>query len=180
MEMYVPDGTKEFRDDWHSILPMDDHMDVRLWPTSFAELWIPMEAAPAVLERLRDFHQRKSESARYLLSRAFPVEIYASPKSPFWLSPGYDRESVRINPVWLDQWPGDPVREIYQSYFDALRGFGFRPHWGKHLPAASDEWRDYYRHHCPRLEDFLHMRRTFDPGQVFVNDYWRDHLGIYS
>jgi hypothetical protein len=178
MKLYVPDGTKEFHDDWHSILPMDDHMDVRLWPASFAELWLPMEAAPAALNRLRDMHHHQSESARYWLSRAFPVEIYASPKSPFWLSPGYDRESVRINPIWLDQWPGPPGDGIYQSYYEALKEFGFRPHWGKHLPPASDEWRAYYRRHSPRLDAFLRLHRTFDPDQVFVNDYWRAHLGI--
>jgi hypothetical protein len=178
MTLYVPDGTKEFHDDWHSILPMDDHMDVRLWPASFAELWLPMEAATAAMNRLRDIHHHAGASSRYRLSRAFPVEIYASPKSPFWLSPGYERESVRINPVWLDQWPGDPNDEIYGTYYDALREFGFRPHWGKHLPPASGEWRAYYRRHCPRLDAFLDLRRTFDPSQVFVNDYWRMHLGI--
>jgi hypothetical protein len=178
MKIYVPDGTKEFRDDWHGILPMDDQLDSRLWPTSFAELWFPIEAASAVLKRLRDIHRDKSASERYQLSRAFPVEIYASPRSPFWLSPGHERESLRINLIWLDQWPGDPVGDLYQSYYEALKEFGFRPHWGKYLPAPSDDWRAYYRRHCPQLQDFLDIRRRLDPRHLFVNEYWRNHLGI--
>jgi D-arabinono-1,4-lactone oxidase len=178
MKIYVPDGTKEFRDHWHGILPMDDQLDDRLWPTSFAELWFPMEAASAVLRRLRDIHREKSASERYQLSRAFPVEIYASPRSPFWLSPGYERESLRINLIWLDQWPGDPVGNLYQSYYEALKEFGFRPHWGKYLPAPSDDWRAYYRRHCPQLQDFLDIRRRLDPRHLFVNEYWRNHLGV--
>jgi hypothetical protein len=178
MQLYVPDGTKTFQDDWHSALPMDDHMDVRLWPTSFAELWLPLEAAPAVLGRLRELHQGENEAERYGRSRAFPVEIYAGPASPFWLSPGYGRVSLRVNPIWLDQWPGEPVGDGFQRYYDALSEFGFRPHWGKFLPGPDDTWRAYYRRHCPRLGDFLELRRALDPDQVFVNEYWREHLGI--
>jgi hypothetical protein len=178
MKIYVPDGTKEFRDHWHGILPMDDQLDDRLWPTSFAELWFPMEAASAVLKRLRDLHRDKSASERYQLSGAFPVEIYASPRSPFWLSPGYEQESLRINLIWLDQWPGDPVGDLYQSYYEALKEFGFRPHWGKYLPPPSNEWRAYYRRHCPQLQEFLDIRRRLDPRDLFVNEYWRNHLGI--
>jgi len=180
MKIYVPDGTKDFKDHWHGILPMDDQLDDRLWPTSFAELWFPMEAAAAVLRRLRDIHRDKSASERYQLSRAFPVEIYASPRSPFWLSPGYERESLRINFIWLDQWPGDPVGDLYQSYYEALKEFGFRPHWGKYLPAPSNTWRAYYRRHCPQLQEFLEIRRRLDPRHLFVNEYWRNHLGITS
>jgi FAD/FMN-containing dehydrogenase len=178
MKLYIQDGTKEFRDLWHRILPMDDNLDVQLWPASFAELWFPMDAAADVLNALRDIHRGTDLAERYRLSRAFPVEIYAGARSSFWLSPGYERESLRVNPVWLDQWMGDPVGDLYQSYFDALRPFGFRPHWGKRLPPASSEWRAYYRRHCPKLEDFLELQRRLDPQHIFLNAYWKAHLGI--
>jgi hypothetical protein len=178
MTLFVEDGTKEFRDHWHDALPMDNQMDMRLWPTSFAELWVPLQTAPAVMQRLREMHQQKDAASRYSFTKAFPLEIYAGPRSSFWLSPGYERECLRINPVWMDQWPGDPVRDLYQSYYDALKEFDFRPHWGKYLPHPGEEWRAYYRRQLPKLDKFLALRREMDPGRIFANEYWRSHLGI--
>lgn len=178
MNLFIEDGTKEFRDAWHHALPMDNQLDTQLWPTSFAELWLPMQTAPAVMQRLREIHLQKDAASRYRFTKAFPLEIYAGPRSSFWLSPGYDRESLRINPVWMDQWPGDPVRDLYQTYYDALKEFDFRPHWGKYLPRPTEEWRAYYRRQLPMLEKFLALRSEMDPRRVFANEHWRNHLGF--
>jgi hypothetical protein len=67
------------------------------------------------------------------------------------------------------------------QFWEALKPFQFRPHWGKYLPFASDNpraWLDYISAQYPRWSDFMRLREQMDPRQVFVSDYWRSQLGI--
>jgi FAD/FMN-containing dehydrogenase len=49
-----------------------------------------------------------------------------------------------------------------------------RPHWGKHNPLGRDELEPLY----PGLAAFRAVRRRFDPGGVFLNDYLRRQVGL--
>jgi hypothetical protein len=109
---------------------------------------------------------------------AFPVELYPGPASRFWLSPGYGREALRVNPCRFLQWQGEPQHELFGLFLDALRPFEPRPHWGKHLPRADEAWLESLHHQLPRLSDFLRLRAELDPDGVFLTDYWRANLGI--
>lgn len=51
---------------------------------------------------------------------------------------------------------------------------GARPHWGKHNPLGRDELEGLY----PGLAAFRSIRRRFDPGGVFLNDYLRRQVGV--
>jgi hypothetical protein len=110
--------------------------------------------------------------------RAFPIELYPGPASRFWLSPGYGRPGLRVNPCRFTQWPGEPNPEQFARFVDAVAPFSPRPHWGKHLPRLTDAWRNNLHRELPRLGDFLRLRRELDPDGIFLTDYWRRHLGI--
>jgi len=168
---------KKFQDSWFVGLPMDNQMDDRLWGTSFTEMWMPIDEAPEVLRRARDYFGTGDLKERYGKTGPFSLEFYPGPSSRFWMSPGYDQVSIRFNPFWFDSWPGRPV-ERFAPYWEMFKDLGFRNHWGKYLPPASDAWRAHYRRVLPRFEDFLALRAELDPKQIFVSTYWREHLGI--
>ena len=95
------------------------------------------------------------------------------------MSPSYGRNSVRVDVFWFKSGKTDPDAFFYPQYWELLRQFGFRFHWGKHLSLPdSSTGTAFRRAQCPKFELFLKWRAHFDPGQIFVNDYWRKHLGI--
>lgn len=176
--VFVEDGTKQFSDWWWRGLPMDNQMDDELWDTHFTELWIGIERAKEAMVKLREYYAAAGDLAEaYRRTRAYAIEIYAAPKSPFWLSPSCAGSVVRLNPFWFGTWSGSPG-EFFKWFWEELAPLGWRPHWGKHLPAPSDTWRAYYRRQFPKLERFLELRAQLDPAQTFMSDYWRRHLGI--
>jgi hypothetical protein len=176
---FVPPGQKTFRDTWHFGLPIGNQLDDRLWPCAFSEVWLPIEQSAEAMRRLRDYYRAGGdEAASFQRARAFPVEIYAGAASRFWLSPGYQRPSVRVALVWMRQWPGDPQRELFDPVFSLLEDLGARPHWGKYLPLPSAVRQAHYRSQFARLEDFLQLRRALDPTDLFLTRYWRDQLAI--
>lgn len=176
--VFVSDGSQVFYDRWRCGLPMDDQMDDRLWPTEFTELWVPMDRTAEVMGTLRAYYAGDgTPEGAYAATGAFSCEIYAAGKSPFWLSPSWDGDVVRIDVFWFGRNAGSP-ESFYAPIWDALEPYGFRPHWGKWLPPASPKWSAYYRQRYPKLERFLELRQQLDPDGVFATDYWRAHLGF--
>jgi hypothetical protein len=176
--LFVNDGVQTFWDTWMCGLPMDNQIDDRLFPVAFTELWIPIERTAEVMTALRTyFAGGGSAENAYKATGSFSTEIYAAKKSPFWLSPSYGTDVVRIDVFWFELNATGP-EDFYQPFFDLLAPFGFRPHWGKYLPPASPQWREYYENQLPRLGDFLALRATLDPKKLFLNPYWREHLQI--
>ncbi|MFN0015336.1 MAG: D-arabinono-1,4-lactone oxidase [Saprospiraceae bacterium] len=166
-------GPTLFQDYWWSGLPMDNQMSDRLFPVRFTELWIPLDQAQAVMNTLHDFYNAGPQN-----TMAFCCEIYAAKKSPCWLSPAYDTDVIRIDVFWFGNNSGDPTT-FYQKFWDLLAPFKFRPHWGKYLPAGdSPLGANYLRSVYPKWDAWMQLRQQLDPDQVFVNDYWRGHLGI--
>ena len=66
--------------------------------------------------------------------------------------------------------------------------FDYRPHWGKYLPPSdqpiksgkNDIWYgpDKLKTLYPKWDQWMQLRQKVDPDQIFLNDYWREHLGI--
>jgi D-arabinono-1,4-lactone oxidase len=48
---------------------------------------------------------------------------------------------------------------------------------GDEFNAAETGW-TYLRERYPKWDDFMKLRAEYDPKQLFVNTYWRRHLGI--
>ncbi len=179
LDPFVTLGTEPWQDTWMCGLPMDNQMDDQLWPTDFTELWIPIEKTAEVMRALRDFYAGGGDAKlAYDHTGAFSCELYATAPSPFWLSPSYGGAVFRVDVFWFGLNAGTPTDSFYPRFWELLKGFGFRPHWGKYLPAASAEWQAYYRANIPMLDRFLALRAELDPKQIFVTSYWRSHLGI--
>ncbi|HJK92171.1 MAG TPA: D-arabinono-1,4-lactone oxidase [Polyangiaceae bacterium LLY-WYZ-15_(1-7)] len=167
---------QKFWDSWRCALPMDNQMDDTLWPTEFTELWVPVEKTADVMNALKTYYAGDGTAkGAYERTGAFSCEVYGAKTSRFWMSPSYGADVVRIDVFWFAGNAGTP-EDFYAGFWDLLKPFGFRPHWGKWLPDASDEWAAYYREQLPKLEAFLALRAKMDPKGIFATDYWRQHL----
>lgn len=162
---------QQFQDTWWRALPMDNDMDERLLPTSFTELWFPLDRAPDVMKRLRTHYERKGRTA----TGNFAVEIYAARGRDAWLSPSNGGDALRLNFFWFDRnGDDDPDETFYPQFWALLGDLDMRAHWGKALPSNPTRMLSTY----PRHADFLKLREAFDPHGRFLTDYWRHNLGI--
>jgi FAD/FMN-containing dehydrogenase len=172
---FLPDGeTQEFRDAWWRVLPQDDELDERFFDSTWCELWLPAEATDDAIARLREHYRTGGVAA----TGAYTVEIYGAPPSRFWLSPGYGRESTRLNICWHQRTKGDPRETYFPQFWSLLGDLGFRMHWGKHRFPDPARAGAHARAAHPRLGDFLELREIMDPDGVFLSDYWREQLGV--
>jgi len=178
LDIFVPiddpyKGPQRFADVWWKGLPMDNQMSDKLMPVRFTELWIPLDRCQEVFIAMRDFYKKSNKN-----TGTFSCEIYAGKASKFWMSPSYDTDVIRIDVFWFANNDEDPTA-YYQLFWDLLAPFQFRPHWGKYLPAGdSNLGSKYLKKRYPKWKQWMQLRAQVDPNQVFVNDYWRDHLGI--
>ncbi len=171
---FVPLDTEgqRFWDTWWHGLPMDNQMSESSLPTSFTEIWVPLEATHEVMSSLRAHFRKGGFSA----TGAFLFEIYAARASRYWMHPGHGRDSLRIDVFWFDRNGEDPVTTFFPQFWELLAPFGYRLHWGKYLPA--DGGASYLRKQYPRWDDFLRARTALDPGDVFLNAHFRKALGL--
>jgi len=175
-------GPQQFSDTWYSGLPMDNQISDKLMPVWFTELWIPIDQSENVMKELYAFYTESDEN-----TRAFSCEIYAAKKSRFWLSPAYGTDVIRIDIFWFGKNLCDPVL-FFQKFWNLLSKYNFRPHWGKYLPDSLKIYpdphditgADYLKAVYPsqQWQAWMELREKMDAHQIFVNDYWRSHLGI--
>jgi hypothetical protein len=168
---------QRFWDTWWRGLPMDNQVDDTIMGTCFTELWIPLDQTQAAMQALRNLYQTKGFDA----TGTFSCEIYATTPSKFWLSPSYKSQVVRIDIFWFLKNLNLPL-QYYTLFWDALKPFHFRPHWGKYLPGTNPieykVWKEYISREYPQWNSFMTLREQFDPKQVFVTEYWAEHLDI--
>ena len=168
-------GPQLFSDVWYKGIPMDNQMNDKLMPVWFTELWISTDWAWVLMVDLKNYYDAQPISIDF----SFSCEIYAAKQSPFWLSPAYGTDVVRIDVFWYGNNQGDPAT-FYQNFWDLLASYSYRPHWGKYIPdmingfPAINYWSGLYT----KWNDWMKLRHTMDPKQIFVNDYWREKLGI--
>lgn len=174
---------------WHG-LPMDNEASDVFIPTEFMEMWVPLGRTHRVMEILSSyFTEPEDDHEAYRRTGTSAWELYSELPSPFWLNPSYTRGddewkdgAFRIDAYWFVGNAGDPVKTFYPQFWQLLRGEGIplRLHWGKFQPRVADDpsWVGYLRAQYPRWEDFLRLREERDPHNVFLNGYWRDHLGL--
>lgn len=160
---------------WLDVLPMDDPIDHTILPCSFTELFIPLERTPEVMRTLQECVAQDPSG----WMGTFAIELYAGKRSRFWLSPSYGADMLRVDVVEIARGRGRSERDLFAKAWAALAPFDFRYHWAKHMAAASGELgHAYVRQRYPMWRDFMRVREHFDPDQLFVSTYWREHLGI--
>jgi hypothetical protein len=177
LRQFVPEGEPQrFWDSWCHGLPMDNQISETFLPTTFTEIWLPLERAGEVMRALRDHYRRGG----YEATGAFLCEVYAARETRGWLHPGHARDSLRIDLFWFARNPGDPARGFFVQFWELLRPFGYRLHLGKYLPIDAALGSGHLRRYTPRWDDFLALRARLDPNGVFLTRYWRTALGIES
>jgi D-arabinono-1,4-lactone oxidase len=168
---------QRFWDTWWRGLPMDNQVDDTIMGTCFTELWIPIEQTEAVMKALRQLYVTNGFDA----TGTFSCEIYATKPSKFWFSPAYDANVLRVDIFWFLKNITSPTT-YYKQFWDVLKPFSFRPHWGKYLPGSNQSeykaWQPYLAQQYSHWNDFMRLREESDPKQVFVTEYWAEHLGI--
>jgi len=161
---------------WRS-LPMDNAADDLLLGMGFSELWIPISRTEEVMKLLKNYLDEKGfDGTGYSF-----FEIYAYPKSTFWISPSYHEDQLRIDLIWYINNEDDPAIKdgYYAQFWELLREkqIPFRLHWGKYLPEYDyNGWVDYFKSQYPRWDDFMELRAKRDPKNIFLTDYWKRHL----
>lgn len=172
--LFVPTDAapRHFRDQWWRALPMDDQIEETLLPTRFTEIWLPLEKAGEVLRRLHRAYRKPGAEG------SFALEIYAAGKSHAWLSPGYGRDSLRLNFFWFDKNPENPARAYFPQFWDLFADLEPRFHWGKLVPDPSDPAACAMRASYAQWSVFCRERDLLDPEQVFLTGPWRARLGM--
>lgn len=159
-------GRRAFQGPWHEVLPQDEGLEFRRLPHTYCELWIPEEHGREAMLALAEYFE-----AEGLCSiPALPVEFYCAPANQSWMSPGYERASLRINLIHYDRDP-IPAEQMFHGPCEILRAFDPRAHWGKYQPRTQGG--DPVSSPLPRLEDFLQLRAKLDPEGTFLTPYWR-------
>ncbi|MDF1761287.1 MAG: D-arabinono-1,4-lactone oxidase [Coxiellaceae bacterium] len=176
---FVTESVTEFNDLWWRALPADDYVPVKtLFKTDFTEVWLPLTTATDVINRLETMYKDSEVAGN------FAMEIYATKQSPFWLSPAYGRDVIRIDPYWWSYNIGDP-RRFFEFYWDEFLGDeGARLHWGKYLPHVGQRCGqvmfgpEFVRATYPKFDAWLALRQRLDPQKVFLTDYWQSIFDI--
>lgn len=175
LRTFLPLGKPtSFRDTWYLTVPMDDGVDSdHLFEILFTEVWLPVERADTVIALLEELFHDQAAAGN------FAVELYGSKRSSFWLSASYAADVIRVDPYWWAYNFGSPEAYFTQYWKRLLDVPGARFHWGKYLPTPGLTYGStrfdlgYLRGVYPRLDDWLRLRREFDPRGVFLTEYWR-------
>ena len=179
-DFYFPVDSKEspsqkFWDYWLKALPMDSfEFSNPLMNLDYTELWIPSDHAEQALKVLHDYYQKGGEEA----TGFYTVEILGSKESPFWLSPGYGQDCIRLNFLRFASGAGSPV-DFYYQYYQLFKKheIPFRFHLGKSLPGKEIKmWANYIRDSYPKMNDFEKLRKSMDPHNLFLTEYWQKYL----
>lgn len=148
-------GSHERMDRSYRIYPM-------VYDPNFHEVeyFLPLERWRDILVEMRRLMLRWHPLSIY------PLEIRVVAGEEAWMSPNYHRDNLVVSisgQPGVDYWP-------YLRACDSLFAeFGGRPHWGKLHFMTADRLARLF----PRYEDFLDVRRQFDPSGVFLNDHLR-------
>ena len=138
----------------------------RIYPGIFAanfhelEYMVPLERAGEAISAMREL------MLRWLPASIFPLEIRTTAGDRGMLSPNHGRPSLVLSVSGV---PGTDYWPYLRAVDGLLDTFDGRPHWGKlHLLTRERLDRLY-----PEADRFREIRRSLDPGGVFLNDHLR-------
>lgn len=180
IDMYFPNNSEkhppqQFWDTWLGSLPMDTiEFSTHLFNLAYTEMWIPIEKAQEAMTAFQEHYT----SGGYAATGYYTVEVLAAKQSPFWMSAAYGGTMLRLNIMRFSE--SDNI-SYYQQFWDLLqqKSIPFRLHWGKYMPLPqSSSGAAYMQTQYPRWNDFMQLRSTMDPDNIFVNSYWKAQLGL--
>ena len=179
---------QQFQDYSYNGLPMDNGMDDILMPTWFTEIWIPFTDEGREVQRsievLRNlFNADGTPEGCYKATGPFSIELYATGKGSdrFYMDASHgDNDLFRIDVFWFGLNDTNPLDEFYPQFWNALdaAGIEYRLHWGKFLPNPDPQSPDRITKQYPQWPAFNQARTQLDPDNIFLTNYWQQHLGI--
>ncbi len=101
----------------------------------------------------------------------FPIECRFVKAEEAWLSPFYQRDTVSIA---VHRYFEEDYKPLYRAVEPILQSFSGRPHWGKINTFSAAQLRDSY----PQWQNFLDVRKEYDPNGKFLNAYLERIFGL--
>ncbi len=174
LKIFEPiDKPQTFQDIWWNGLPMDNQASDTWLPVWFTELWIPIDQTEAVMNALATFFENPKNAGN------FSTEIYAAGSNLFWMSPAYKMDVIRIDVYWFGNDKDGTPEEYYTPFWNELEKYNFRPHWAKFLPDPdSNQGTSYLSKLYPKWQQWRDLRKTMDPNNIFLTEYWDKKLKI--
>jgi len=101
----------------------------------------------------------------------FPARITFVKGDDSWLSEAYDRDSACFAIAMYQkasQW-----KQFVKKIDTIMKKYEGRPHWAKYHQLTRRDFETMY----PKWNDFLDIRRRYDPQGIFLNDYLEPLFG---
>lgn len=153
-------------------IPTNERIDraYRIYPMQYdpnfheMEYFVPLEAATDILREMRKL------MFRWLPLSVYPLEIRTVAQDNAWMSPNYGRDNLVVS---VSGKPSDDYWGYLRACDALFAEFNGRPHWGKLHCMTADRLDRLF----PRYEEFVNMRRRFDPKGTFLNAHTRALFG---
>lgn len=181
---------QEFWDQWWGGIDVDTkEYDDNLFPSIRTELWFPISQSAQVMKIFTDYFSRNSadnfwkddnQLNRNKENGCYPIEIHGAVGTNFWMSPGFQQDSLRITLYWFANNAGN-VSDYFQQFWDLFKqhNISYRLHWGCTLPpATSPETPAYITSQFNKFGDFKSLRNKMDPNNIFLSTYWKTQLAL--
>jgi len=133
------------------------------------EIGVPMDRAPALITRIREWHTREQPHMHY------PIILRCTGPSGAWLSPSWQQPTCFFGFVVYYAEDGSLSEEglaFLRAVETLLASEGGKPHWGKYFDASLYDWPALY----PQLPAFKEVRQALDPQGKFLNDFMAELL----
>lgn len=128
------------------------------------EYFVPLDQARDMLIEMRKL------MLRWLPDSIYPLEVRTVAAEDAWLSPNYQRANLVVSTCGE---PGTDFWDYLRACDSLFAEFKARPHWGKQHFMTADRVERLF----PRYNDFVTMRRRFDPQGTFLNEHTRALFG---
>ena len=116
----------------------------------------------------------------YSATGFYTVEVLAAKGSNFWMSPGYNQDSLRLNIMFFANSAIQPDN-YYSQFWDLFqeKNINFRLHWAKNLPPPTTATTpSYLQGQYKNWNAFMSLRKQMDPDNIFLTNYWKTQLGL--
>ncbi|MBP1233284.1 FAD/FMN-containing dehydrogenase [Arthrobacter sp. PvP102] len=124
------------------------------------EYYVPMERGREAVEALQDLIRTRHADQKY------PIEVRWVKAENGYLSPFQGRNTTVLS---VSGAPGTNYWPYLRDVDEMLQDFDARAHWGKIHFLTRERVAALY----PGYEEFVAVRREFDPHGVFLNDHTR-------
>jgi FAD/FMN-containing dehydrogenase len=149
-------------------LPPNERIDrsYRVYPMIYdpnfheVEYFLPIDQAREIMDRMRAL------MLEWLPLSLYPLEIRVVAADDAWMSPNYQRDNLVVS---ISGEPGTDYWPYLRACDDLFAQYGGRPHWGKIHFMTAERVAGLF----PRYEEFLGIRRRFDPLGTFLNPHLR-------